>query len=61
MVSRDPVVRVGFALGSWQVVALDAGLAEADAGAVPKRACEDHLVLCETVPARAERVDQALR
>ena len=49
MVSRGPVVRVGFALGSWQVVALAAGLAEADARAAPGRACEDHLVLYETV------------
>lgn len=61
MVSRDPVVRVGFALGSWQVVALAAGLAEADARALPKRACEDHLVLCETVRVSAGWVDQALR
>ncbi|MEO7057206.1 MAG: polysialyltransferase family glycosyltransferase [Caldimonas sp.] len=54
MVSRDPVVRVGFALGSWQVVALAAGLAEADARALPRRACEDHLDLYETVPVSAE-------
>lgn len=49
MVSGGPVVRVGFAVGSWQVVALAAGLAEADARA-PGRGCEDHLVLYETVP-----------
>ena len=49
MVSRGPVVRVGFALGSWQVVALAAGLAEADARAPAGRVCEDHLVLYETV------------
>ena len=55
MVSRATRVRVGFALGSWQVVALAAALAEADAsdgGAI----CEDHLVLYETVP-----VSEALR
>lgn len=53
MVSRSPVVRVGFALGSWQVVALAAGLAEADARAAPGRVCEDHLVLYETVAVSA--------
>jgi hypothetical protein len=54
MVSRDPVVRVGFALGSWPVVALAAGLAEADARAVWERACEDRLALYETMPVSAE-------
>ena len=49
MVSRATRVRVGFALGSWQVVALAAALAEADARA-GAATCEDHLVLYETVP-----------
>ncbi|HEX2540680.1 MAG TPA: polysialyltransferase family glycosyltransferase [Caldimonas sp.] len=49
MVSGTPRVRVGFALGSWQVVALAAALAEADAQH-DGVACEDHLVLYETVP-----------
>ena len=59
MVSRGPRVRVGFALGSWQVVALAAALAEADAhdGAAP---CEDHLVLYETVPV-SEALQTAMR
>ena len=56
MVSR---VRVGFALGSWQVVALAAALAEADSrpGAPT---CEDHLVLYETVPV-TEALQTAMR
>lgn len=53
MVSGGPIVRVGFALGSWQVVALAAGLAEADARAGPARVCEDHIVLYETVAVSA--------
>lgn len=53
MVSARPRVRVGFALGSWQVVALAAGLAEADARAPAGRVCEDHLVLYETVAVSA--------
>jgi hypothetical protein len=56
MVSRAPRVRVGFALGSWQVVALAAALAEADARAGTGPACEDHLVLYETV-----RISDALK
>ena len=50
MLSRPPRVRVGFALGSWQVVALAAALAEAAARGGEGLACEDHLVLYETVP-----------
>ncbi len=60
MVSRTPCVRVAFALGSWQVVALAAALAEADAHEGAAVACEDHLVLYETVPV-SEALKTAMR
>jgi hypothetical protein len=53
-------VRVAFALGSWQIVALAAALAEADAHDEGHAACEDHLVLYETVPV-SEALKMAMR
>ncbi len=56
MVSNVPTVRLSFVLGSWQIVALAAGLAQADAeaaspsGAGSARVREDILVLYETGP-----------
>jgi hypothetical protein len=59
-VAGAPCVRVAFALGSWQIVALAAALAEADAHDEGHAACEDHLVLYETVPV-SEALKTAMR
>jgi hypothetical protein len=48
------VIRVCLALGSWQIVALDAALRQADAAPAGVEPREDHLVLYETVAVSAE-------